>query len=128
MTLQRREPATPSGAGSAVPQRSDAACVREAWALLQQWELGADDVEVRVHALRDTAGFTAGAALLTISNRRERGCRTYLCQPHVPGWQREFEQDLVAGVFGGTPPGPEGESLQPYSPFVHPSFSKGALS
>ena len=126
MLLPHNDSSAPEGAGSTVPQPS---CEREAWALLQQWELGAEDVELRVHALRDTAGFAPGTVLLMVANRRERGCRTYLCEPGLPNWRRQFEQDLRAGIFGGTPAGPAGEALPPNSSaLVHHPFRKGALS
>lgn len=73
----------------------------KAFSMLEGCAFDTSDFEIGVHAICDTAGFDAGTVLLTITNRRERVSRTYLCTSRGPGWAGEFEKDLHAGIFGG---------------------------
>jgi hypothetical protein len=117
--LLHDRPESASALAADAAQRLQAAWRCKAFSVLEEWAFDTSDFEVGVHVVCDTAEFGVGTVLLTVSARRERASRTYVCNSPRSGWPGEFEKDLHAGLFGSCRSVGSDASRLPDKPATH---------
>jgi hypothetical protein len=100
MLLHDRLQPTSALASDMVKRVETTAWQRLAISVLEALAFDTSAFEIGVHIICGTAEFGVGSVLVTVSARRERVSRTYVCNSPGSGWPCEFEKDLRAGLFG----------------------------